>query len=172
MISAIAFMGWNIAAEAASGAPVPPRKPSLTTISQPAGALPLPKAKPDMAGSVVASVVTPEASVALEKEKPAPAYNYAAYDFSRPLSSRDKKLYEDIFAAQSAGKFAEADALIEKLRDTRLLGHVLEQRYRHADYKTSFAELKTWLAHYSDLPSADDMYDLRKSAVRPEIKAF
>ncbi|HRQ61341.1 MAG TPA: lytic transglycosylase domain-containing protein, partial [Alphaproteobacteria bacterium] len=66
-----------------------------------------------------------------------------------------------------AGKFAEAEPLVQKLRDTRLLGHVLEQRYRHPSYKTSFIELKTWLDHYGDHPGAEDMLDFAEKR-RPE----
>lgn len=149
LLTAITFIGWNAAAEAKSGAPMPHKKPSYTTVSHVAGTLPLPK--PETALSP-GKTETQESAKAL-------SYNFADYDLSRPLSSRDKKIYQEIFAAQGKSDFAEADALIEKLRDTRLLGHVLEQRYRHPDYKTSFAELAAWLDHYSDHPGADTIYD-------------
>jgi soluble lytic murein transglycosylase-like protein len=157
LLAAVTCIGWNPAAAAKNGAPMPPKKPSFTAVSQPAGSLPLPKSKP--AATPVAVKAAPVVKISKIEEKPAPAYNYAAFDLSRPLSSRDKKLYEDIFAAQSAAKFTDADELIAKLRDMRLLGHVLEQRYQHAEYKTSFAELKAWLDHYSDMPGASDLYD-------------
>lgn len=151
LLAAVLLFGWNCAAEAKNGVPTPPRKPSFTAISHVAGILPL--SKPDTNKAAVKTTL--KAPV----QTPAPVYNYTAFDLTRPLSSRDKKLYEDIFAAQNGAKFTDADELIAKLRDTRLLGHVLEQRYQHPAYKTSFAELKAWLDHYGDLPGAEDMYE-------------
>lgn len=151
LVSTALFITWISAAEAKNGVPMPPKKPVFTAISQTAGALPLPKpAKIEISASVSE---TPAPQTA------APLFNFSDFDISRALSSRDKKIYEDIFALQNAAKFKDADALIAKLRDTRLLGHVLEQRYRHPSYKTSFMELKTWLDHYGDHPGAEDLYN-------------
>lgn len=152
LMSAAVLMTWISAAEAKNGIPMPPKKPSFTTIAQPAGALPLPKP-----AKIEVSLPASETATA---QTPAISYNFSGFDLSRALSGRDEKIYEDIFALQAEAKFKDADDLIAKLRDTRLLGHVLEQRYGHPSYKTSFMELKTWLDHYSDHPGAADFYDL------------
>lgn len=161
LLSAVLFIGWSPAAEAKSGVPTPHKKPSFATVSQIAGAVPMAKPQPPQKSSAPEKTKAEPAKAkpAPLSDKPAPSYNYTAYDLSRPLSSRDKKIYEEIFVAQTAAQFAQADELIAKLRDTRLLGHVLEQRYRHPSYKTSFPELAGWLKHYGDHPGADDLYD-------------
>lgn len=77
------------------------------------------------------------------------------------LSSKDEKLYEEIFRIQEKGDWKTANKLIAQLSDKRLLGHVQEQRYMHPTaYRSSYKELKTWLDHYSDLPDADRIYRL------------
>ncbi len=76
------------------------------------------------------------------------------------LSPDDVKAYGEIFAAQKSGQFAKADRLIAKLQDKSLLGYVLQDRYLGAHYRTSFDELKTWLADYGDLAGADNIYKL------------
>ncbi len=77
-----------------------------------------------------------------------------------PLSSSQAKLYKKIFDLQLVGKFEAANVLISSLQDKRLLGHVLYQRYMHANYKTSYKELKIWLDRFSDHPDADKIYKL------------
>lgn len=80
---------------------------------------------------------------------------------SRLLSRGDALLYKKIFAYQARAEWKQADALIEKLHDYRLRGHILFQRYMHPTaYVTSFDELRGWLDMYSDLPGADRIYKL------------
>lgn len=79
---------------------------------------------------------------------------------SGPLSKSDAALYKEVFALQSEGNFKEADIRLKKISDLRLLGHVLSQRYLHDDYKSGFAELQNWLAHYNDHPEAERIYRL------------
>ena len=79
---------------------------------------------------------------------------------SRRLNDHDAARYGHIFAFQDVGNFAGADAEIAKLDDDRLLGHVLYQRYMHASYSASYAELSAWMARYADLPGSQRMYDL------------
>ncbi|MGQ0527110.1 MAG: lytic transglycosylase domain-containing protein [Alphaproteobacteria bacterium] len=76
------------------------------------------------------------------------------------LSFPDAALYQNIFALQQDGKMTQADALIEKLGERELMGHVLYQRYMHPDYKTNYTELKSWLDLYGDHPEADKVYML------------
>ncbi len=77
-----------------------------------------------------------------------------------PLSSKEAKIYEEIFDVQRDGNFDQADELINLLKDQRLLGHVRYQRYMHPKYKSDFAELDKWLADYADHPNAQKIHKL------------
>ncbi|MBL28702.1 MAG: transglycosylase [Rhodospirillaceae bacterium] len=84
-----------------------------------------------------------------------------ATELPRMLRQTDAALYRKIFEVQEAGDWETADRLIADLGDTLLMGHVLEQRYMHPTaYRSSFEELSTWLARYSDLPGAMRVYRL------------
>lgn len=79
---------------------------------------------------------------------------------ARRLSDEDAARYAHIFAFQDVGDFAKADIEIAKLKDDRLKGHVLYQRYMSADYKVSYDELARWMKKYADLPNAQQVYAL------------
>jgi soluble lytic murein transglycosylase-like protein len=80
---------------------------------------------------------------------------------SAPLSEADAARYRQIFHLQQQGEFAAADALIARLGERSLLGHVLWQRYMHPTaWRSSFEELAGWLEHYADHPGADRIYSL------------
>lgn len=92
----------------------------------------------------------------------------------RPLTPPDAGLYQGIFRLQKTADWRAADRLIGQLEDTRLLGHVLAQRYLHPKYKTSYKELREWLAKYGDLPMAQRVYRLalaRQKTGDPKAKA-
>ncbi|HJM61033.1 MAG TPA: lytic transglycosylase domain-containing protein, partial [Alphaproteobacteria bacterium] len=58
------------------------------------------------------------------------------------LGGLDRARYRGIFALQQGGAWEDADALIEALDNTVLMGHVLFQRYMHpTKYRSSYAEL-------------------------------
>ena len=76
------------------------------------------------------------------------------------LTASDAATYREIFALQSLGQMDAAGRLIGKLTDTRLLGDVLSQRYLHSAYWSSYKELQSWLAQYSDHPEAPAIYKL------------
>ncbi len=79
------------------------------------------------------------------------------------LQDSDVSLYRKIFALQEDGRFKEADALIARLGDRRLVGHVLAQRYLHPDaYRSNFFELSAWLERYGDHPYAERLYRLAR----------
>ena len=79
----------------------------------------------------------------------------------RPLTLLDTGRYKEIFRLQVDGDWQAADSLIDSLGDLRLLGHVLAQRYLHpTKYKSSYPELRDWLAKYADLPEAPSIYRL------------
>lgn len=96
-------------------------------------------------------------SAANDNTQAAPAH---AINSASPLSSRDATLYAKVFSAQRAGHIAQADALISQIKDNRLMGHVLAQRYLSKSYKSSYAELKSWMNAYADYPQAEDIYAL------------
>jgi soluble lytic murein transglycosylase-like protein len=76
------------------------------------------------------------------------------------LSDDDAARYAHIFAFQDTGDFIKANAEIEKLSDTRLMGHVLSQRYRSPKYKATYAELSDWMKAYADHPGAARIYEM------------
>ena len=77
------------------------------------------------------------------------------------LSERDASLYSEIFAFQVKGDWRAADKHIAQLGDTRLLGHLLAQRYLHPTaYRSKYKELREWMAHYADHPDAGRIYKL------------
>lgn len=78
-----------------------------------------------------------------------------------PLSNKDAALYRKIFTYQTEGNWSKADKLLTELRDMRLRGHILYQRYMHPTaYRASFNELIGWLDLYADHPGADKVYKL------------
>lgn len=77
------------------------------------------------------------------------------------LSEADRALYREIFDLQDDGRWREADEKIIALGDKVLLGYVRMERYLHPTaYKSSFGELKEWMAYYADHPDADKIYAL------------
>lgn len=78
----------------------------------------------------------------------------------QPLDAVDAARYQQIFRLQSKGDWRTADEVIGDLTDLRLLGHVLAQRYLHADYRSRYVELAAWLAKYGDHPDAPAIYRL------------
>ncbi|MDZ4736542.1 MAG: lytic transglycosylase domain-containing protein [Rhodospirillaceae bacterium] len=80
-----------------------------------------------------------------------------------PLEAVDAARYRQIFELQAAAQWLEADAVIDRLTDLRLLGHVLADRYLSPTYRTSYRELRDWLVRYGDHPDAPRLYDLALS---------
>ncbi|MEP5930617.1 MAG: hypothetical protein ABJ325_24505, partial [Nitratireductor sp.] len=76
------------------------------------------------------------------------------------LGGADRELYRDIIAATERGHFKTAGKLEAKLKDKRLMGHVLYIKYMGPHYTTRYSELKAWLAEYNDHPGAADIYKL------------
>jgi soluble lytic murein transglycosylase-like protein len=77
------------------------------------------------------------------------------------LSGEDAERCRRIFALQEDGQWAAADDEIQGLRDPLLLGHVLAQRYLHPTlYRSSYGELRDWLAEFADHPDAGRIYRL------------
>ena len=82
-------------------------------------------------------------------------------EIMRVLSADDAERYRQIFDLQDDANWKAADKIIASLDDKTLMGYVLYQRYMHpTGYRSSFAELKQWMAYYADLPNAADIYHL------------
>jgi len=87
-----------------------------------------------------------------------PAYGYgnwqpALTEVPRAIGESDADLYRQIHAHQQKQEWAAADRLIAQLQDRSLLGHVLAARYLNG-YPAKYAEIRDWLAKYSDHPDA------------------
>ncbi|MCB2111940.1 MAG: transglycosylase SLT domain-containing protein [Parvularculaceae bacterium] len=79
------------------------------------------------------------------------------------LSEEDKALYREIFELQEDARWSEADRKITALSDEVLLGYVRLERYMHPTaYRSSYGELKQWMAYYADLPDANRIYALAR----------
>lgn len=77
------------------------------------------------------------------------------------LSDKDATLYREIFDLQEGGNWKSADKKIKALDNDILMGSVLYQRYLHPTaYRSSYTELKKWMAFYADHPEASKIYKL------------
>ncbi len=121
-----------------------------------------PEPAEDEAALAAAERAAPESAPAARDETAeAAAPEAEAEDRSiHVLSEADVERYREIFRAQGRGRWKTADALIAKLEDKRLLGHVLAQRYLHPRYKSRYTQLRRWLVSYADHPVADKVYKL------------
>lgn len=134
---------------------------------------PLPTERPDpMAGTAdrgiqVAATIpdsfrldelpTAASTVPLPDAKPEPPLD----GLFSVLSPADTQRYATIFAAQARADWPTADRLIADLDDPILMGHVLAQRYLHpTGWRSSWAELRDWLALYADQPDAQRIHNL------------
>ena len=110
------------------------------------------------------AIKKPARAKAEKPEIPSP-YSLAGRNFNHissdaQLEADDADLYAQIFALQDVGNFKKANALITKLDDHRLMGHVLYQRYISKDYTSVYSELAEWMKAYADHPGAQKIYDL------------
>ncbi len=101
-------------------------------------------------------------NVPVPKTKPEHASN------GTPLSANQASLYSNIFKAQALSDISKADDLLAKIKDKRLLGHVLYQRYMNGSYAPSFEELQSWMASYADHSGAGEIYKLALSKQSPD----
>ncbi len=164
--------------QAAVLVPVPSMKPvkSLELGSLPVdinyvrGGVPVPAVKPNteykqqpdkyMKLTDLLSTIVSYAPAAGNPDRDYKDVTSAAHLGDAQISAKQARIYEQIFNAQHYGQWAQADKQIAKLKDKRLLGHVLYQRYMHPSYNSRFDELKAWLASYYDYPSAYNIYKL------------
>jgi len=79
------------------------------------------------------------------------------------LSPADVDLYRQIFAAERAGRFADADAMLARVSDTSLKGYALAEGYLSSYGSAPLSDLVDWLHNYPDLAIADRVYRLAVS---------
>ena len=135
------------------GVPVPDMKPILDIEPAAGPSFKAPKAL-NLTTLLIPEIFKAKTDTKLVRKTEQFAHGY------KPLSSQQSKLYAKIFNLQMHGKWDIADSKITEVTDTRLMGHVLYQRYMHAEYKSSFAELRDWMDQYADHPYADKIYKL------------
>lgn len=156
------------------GVPVPDKKPLFLQLAS----IPLPMKKPNQNGVIQAAVTVdvngdiptpPKKPLVISDQDNEGSDNHEKYVHRvkettnpiDPISKQQADIYSRIFAFQAHGEIQKADLELRNLKDERLLGHVLFQRYMHPTaYKTSFDELKYWLDMYADHPGADRIYKL------------
>ena len=81
----------------------------------------------------------------------------------QPLSAADIDRYQQIFALQQDKKWKQADKIIKILDNDLLMGRVLSQRYLHpTGWRSTYTELRDWMAKYNDHPSATRIHRLAK----------
>ena len=96
----------------------------------------------------------------------------AAQPLPRILTQTDVDTYRQIFDLQQEGDWKAADRLIKRLEDKVLLGHVQAQRYLHPTaWRSSWPDLRDWLARYGDHPDASRLYRLAKKRKPGSAKA-
>lgn len=77
------------------------------------------------------------------------------------LSNFDRRVYKNIFIAQAKGDWRQANALIKRVQNPVLMGHVLYDRYiGSSEYKATYQELREWMVQYGDHPNAYRVYQL------------
>ena len=77
------------------------------------------------------------------------------------LGEEDAQRYRRIFELQGRADWDGADREVARLRDRRLLGHVLRQRYLHpSSPRVAYDELRLWLKRYGDQAGAERIYAL------------
>ncbi len=80
---------------------------------------------------------------------------HIARDLPEILSATDIELYQQIFLLQEKGDIKSASKRAQKLDNKILIGHVLSQKYLHPTaWRSSYTELRDWLALYNDHPAA------------------
>ena len=87
----------------------------------------------------------------------------SASSLPQPLSNDDAAAYIKVFDLQEKGQIKKAARIIRTIDNPILMGHVLSQKYLHPTaWRSSFTELRDWLAHYNDHPAASRISWLAK----------
>ena len=116
-------------------------------------------------------VMTSVMTAPVRADQTVPITNYDL-TLPQPLSDGDVKRYQQIFALQQDKKWDEADRIINTLDSDLLMGRVLSQRYLHpTGWRSTYKQLRSWLALYNDHPAASRIYWLSKKRRPNNAKA-
>ena len=157
MIAAL-FAFFYVATAVAASAPSPAKKPAVQL------AVKKPARKPGHK-AVVKKTVVPKPEIRSLLSLEGQVFNRTRG--GDRLMEDDAARYAHIFAFQDVGHFRKANEEIKKLKDHRLMGHVLYQRYAGRDYKATYRELAVWMKAYNDHPGAQKIYALAQNR-RPQ----
>ncbi len=109
----------------------------------------------------LAFAVAPAFAETPETPIPSPVSPAAEAPALSVLNEADKARYARIFELQEDGNWKSADKEIAAIENDILMGYVLYQRYMHpTGYRSSYDELKRWMAYYADHPEASEVYSL------------
>ena len=86
------------------------------------------------------------------------------------LSASDVSLYRQIFAAEHAGHFDDAKALLAQVSDRSLEGYVLAEHYLSPHGHVPLADLVDWMHQYAELPIADRVYRLAVQRASKKVR--
>jgi soluble lytic murein transglycosylase-like protein len=85
-------------------------------------------------------------------------------DFTHVLTAKDAELYRAAFVAQEKADWKTADDILGLIKDKKLMGHILADRYLRRG--PTLSEAQQWLSAYNDSPEADALYARAKSLAR------
>jgi soluble lytic murein transglycosylase-like protein len=78
------------------------------------------------------------------------------------LSDNDVATYRQAFEHQRQGQWPAADRDISRLENPILVGNLLAVRYLAGSYRATGEELAGWMARFSDLPQANEIFVLAR----------
>ncbi len=91
---------------------------------------------------------------------------------SKILSDEDVYNYQKAYFYQEQCKWKSANKFILKIKNKKLIGHILAQKFLHPDcYKSKYLELYYWLQKYNDHPQAKRIYKLAIRRMPPGYKS-
>ncbi len=85
---------------------------------------------------------------------------YVEGEIPAVLSENDVLLYKKMFRLQRQNQRSQVSALVPKLQNRELMGHLIAERLLHPHTKSPYNDLKKWLNRYSDHSMAPQIYDL------------
>lgn len=94
-----------------------------------------------------------ESGAAAEHQTP-PAWISRPYALDRPLTRRERQLYNEVILLQKRADWDKADLLLDKIDNTVLFGHIHAMRILSPSYRSAPSELVLWLGRYHDHPQA------------------
>ena len=111
-------------------------------------------------GEKETQTTTPTAGAVTAALVPGAGRQARAVAVPTPLSAHDAELYSHAFQMEADGHWAQAMRDLGQVSDPLLKGHLLARHYLSSASRPVIEELRAWMAEYSDLPQAEDLYRL------------